>query len=700
MPQNDPQQKREQDTEQTALQFARQVEKSLYHEKRAISRRILLMNLLFPVRSILAVFTGKDPLALLAFMGTNEASDHLEFMNQVNAEADMVRMENKLFSIFSREAIRDMPEIEREVKKAPVLREGIAALARKSSQFIWSRSVFVGSILGASVSALTAAAPALMGGIGGSSALSSVALMGGVMATAATVNTLASLPLLRRQRADLKQHQPLIVQADQQVGNDRNNVFANPALQNNTNSSQNTLQKLTQSVDQQEGLMARMKRCIRLFRRITTAKNIAINLTVFAACFYGLDMSYTALATVMMGVNSLNASVVGALLARYRIKENSDAMWKQYEYIRHNPIYTLQYGQSCLKQRPDTICLQNVQYAHRYNGTEIQNIGRRDERPVIQSRHTVYFRPGINVLGGPSGAGKSTLYKLLRHGDDLTGGSISYGTMVGDTFVGLKNTDMPKDEIGNHIAFCFQDIENDGRTALEMMQAANPYGTPEVFEKAFNTLDLSLYHITPDQKREPRLFSEYSKGERHKIMFLQAYLSPRPILVFDEPTSNVDDRIGRIMIDMLNKDGQVEPDGKTHKRTIIYTTHKTDELDILNVNQVVDLAPTQDEKIMNAFYKQHGVGSARLPTDITVIPFSTPAERESYKNLMRYRASDPKILQDKKAKQQSVIHDLQKFLSLSAVQYAEDLQKSRVKKETMGSSQPIGAVAARHGGGR
>ena len=174
MPQNDPQQKREQDTEQTALQFAQQVEKSLHHEKRAISRRILLMNLLFPVRSILAVFTGKDPLALLAFMGTNEASNHLEFMNQVNAEADMVRMENKLFSIFSREAIRDMPEIEREVKKAPVLREGIAALARKSSQFIWSRSVFVGSILGASVSALTAVAPALMGGIGGSSALSSV----------------------------------------------------------------------------------------------------------------------------------------------------------------------------------------------------------------------------------------------------------------------------------------------------------------------------------------------------------------------------------------------------------------------------------------------------------------------------------------------------------------------------------------------
>ena len=67
---------------------------------------------------------------------------------------------------------------------------------------------------------------------------------------------------------------------------------------------------------------------------------------------------------------------------------------------------------------------------------------------------------------------------------------------------------------------------------------------------------------------------------------------------------------------------------------------------------------------------------------------------------MRYRDSDPKISQDKKAKQQSVIHDLQKFLSLSAVQYAEDLQKSRVKKETMGSSQPIVAVASRHGGGR
>ena len=434
-----------------------------------------------------------------------------------------------------------------------------------------------------------------------------------------------SLSIAKKRRRFMAVHNKYLNSRWRTVDKAKYAALANPALKSATNSGDKMFQKLEHAVNRETTAFSRAIKTLRRAMQRLSFTSLAVNAGVLGACF-ATGMDIATLATVFMGTNVLNSSIVRVLDAHYRLKETSDTMNEQYQKFRHNRIYDLSYGNTRAPEQTNAIRLQNICYCHRYNGSDMERIGMRGDIPVLQSDQTITFAPGINVLGGASGSGKSTLYKLLRHADDLTYGSIRYGIADQGTFTGVQTTAMPRDETHRHIAFCFQEIENDGQTGIEMIRQSNPYMPVEHIEAIASQLELGLYKDTP-KGREPKLYRELSGGEKKRVLFLQAYVSPKRILVFDEPTSGVDEATATKMIEMLNRDC-LTIDGHKQKRTIIYTTHHPEELRKLNVAQVVDLAPISDAAKIEAFVQKHGM--TRLPSAITVYPFSTDKEKDDY----------------------------------------------------------------------
>lgn len=144
-----------------------------------------------------------------------------------------------------------------------------------------------------------------------------------------------------------------------------------------------------------------------------------------------LATTWGAAPLALVGVYAATSAFLGSLqswsMARHTEKETLRNMMRSHDKIKHQDEFTLQTGNQKLPEKVDTFEIDCPQYSWR-KSTEI-GFGQRSEKPVLDFSQKFYFTPGINVLGGVSGAGKSTLYRLMRHFDDVSRGSISVGTM-------------------------------------------------------------------------------------------------------------------------------------------------------------------------------------------------------------------------------------------------------------------------------
>ena len=636
--------------------FAKRIENMVRKEKKKLVWRETVSSILSSLTTIVAPWSGQNLGFLAGYAGIRDASDYEREAKMYEQDIDYRRINNKMFQEFAHEADTTMPEIEREAKDATFLKGCIDKLASESVRYIRSKTQMTGGWFGTGISMMAMTIPSLFNATtaGLSGALGSLATAGVISACAVATSLGMSISSAKLRRRFMALHNKHLNTRWSRVDKAKHAVLANPALKSATDSSDRMFQKLNMAVQQEETAFGRaLHTLMSTFKKIKWT-TVLVNVGVLSACKY-IGMDIATAAPLFMGINVMNGSLIKILDAHYRLKETSDSMNDQYQKFRHNRIYDILHGRERPQNQCNAIQLDHPCYCHRYKGHDTKRVGMRSDIPVIQSDKTIIFKPGINVLGGSSGSGKSTLYKLLRHADDLTYGSISYGTMDGDRFTGIPTTKMPRGEVYKHIAFCFQEIEKDGQTGVEMIQQVNPYMPVEHIEAIASQLNLGLYKETPSG-REAKQFSELSGGEKKRVLFLQAYLSPKQILVFDEPTSGVDEATAGKMIEMLNHDC-LEIDGKKQKRTIIYTTHHPEELRKLNVNQVVDLAPMDDEKKIAAFIQKHGV--TRLPSQITVHPFSTPEEKDKYILLASSRNTESR------GSNTEISDNVNKFISMS-----------------------------------
>lgn len=159
----------------------------------------------------------------------------------------------------------------------------------------------------------------------------------------------------------------------------------------------------------------------------------------------------------------------------------------------------------------------------------LTDAGKRFNRDWIFRHFTYEFSAGESyAITGPNGSGKSTLLQALSGSLMLNEGQAVWKT--GDQSVAA-------DQVFNHIAFCAPYLEPvEEMTLVEFLhfhQQFKPLLRDVSIDKVIETVEL--------QKAANKQIRYYSSGMKQRVRLAQAVFSDVPVLLLDEPCTNLDE---------------------------------------------------------------------------------------------------------------------------------------------------------------
>ena len=214
---------------------------------------------------------------------------------------------------------------------------------------------------------------------------------------------------------------------------------------------------------------------------------------------------------------------------------------------------------------------ENVTFAYKVNGSAGDReggLGHGEE--VILDHYSLTLQPGqITGIHGASGSGKSTLLKLLMRFWDVQKGSVSVdGADVRkiptrhlrdmESYV-TQETHLFHDSIANNIA-----IAKPGATREEIMEAAKKASIHDFIMTLPKGYDTEV----------GELGDTLSGGEKQRIGIARAFLHDAPMILMDEPTSNLDSLNEGIILKSLKESAK--------KKTIVLVSHRKSTMNIVD----------------------------------------------------------------------------------------------------------------------
>ena len=199
---------------------------------------------------------------------------------------------------------------------------------------------------------------------------------------------------------------------------------------------------------------------------------------------------------------------------------------------------------------------------HGFTGAEAENVTFAYGEEVILDNYSLKLQPGkITGIHGASGSGKSTLLKLLMRFWDVQDGSVSVdGTDVRkiqtkhlrdmESYV-TQETHLFHDSIANNIA-----IAKPGASREKIMEAAKKASIHDFIMTLPKGYDTEV----------GELGDTLSGGEKQRIGIARAFLHECPLILLDEPTSNLDSLNESIILRSLKKMGK--------DKTVILVSHR------------------------------------------------------------------------------------------------------------------------------
>lgn len=147
---------------------------------------------------------------------------------------------------------------------------------------------------------------------------------------------------------------------------------------------------------------------------------------------------------------------------------------------------------------------------------------------------------------GPNGSGKSTLLQIIAGSLSLSEGIIEYAGVSKES---PSEKEIPKDEIFHHLSLCtpYLDLPEEF-TLKEILKFQSGF---KPFINGFNeeaVIDLV------DMKREAnKQVRFYSSGMKQRVKLILAILADTPVLLLDEPTTNLDESGVKWYLDLVQK---------------------------------------------------------------------------------------------------------------------------------------------------
>ena len=206
-----------------------------------------------------------------------------------------------------------------------------------------------------------------------------------------------------------------------------------------------------------------------------------------------------------------------------------------------------------------------------FSGAEAAHVTFAYEDETILDDYSLKLFPGrITGIHGSSGSGKSTLLKLLMRFWDVNKGTISVDNKDVreiptrhlrdlESYV-TQETHLFHDSIANNIA-----IAKPGATREEIMTAAK--------KASINDFIMTLPKGYDTEVGE--LGDTLSGGEKQRIGIARAFLHDSPLLLLDEPTSNLDSLNEGIILKSLKEDNA--------NRTVVLVSHRTSTMNVADV---------------------------------------------------------------------------------------------------------------------
>jgi len=153
----------------------------------------------------------------------------------------------------------------------------------------------------------------------------------------------------------------------------------------------------------------------------------------------------------------------------------------------------------------------------------------------------------IVVVTGPSGSGKSTLLNVLGLLEDSDGGDIWFE----DARVSALGRAGKSHARGRYVGFLFQSfLLLPSLTALENVLLAARY-VRRAGAAAIRRRAIELMQDVGVADRMDHFPAQLSGGEQQRVAFCRAVLNDPPLLLADEPTGNLDDANGAVILDAL-----------------------------------------------------------------------------------------------------------------------------------------------------
>ena len=357
---------------------------------------------------------------------------------------------------------------------------------------------------------------------------------------------------------------------------------------------------------------------------------------VFAGALL-VKMPIAAAVALTSGVATTISSLNGVSSAFLGVDEQKESFARRLRRFRSG-IKDFSWGKDNIKTNANVLQIDKIAYRFRNRDEDSEKFGEYDDKIAFTTKEDIRFGPGISLLSGASGAGKSTLIRLFNQADYVTEGAIRIGTTnENGNFEGQDLRDLKHLEINKNVAFSESQPQLSTETVDEYICRSNPDADPQKVAEIKEMLGIVSEEPEKDKqgnptgKMKPRTLdtiSTDSAGERTRLSIAQALIKDSPIMIFDEPTSGVDPATSEKIIKHIKKLGE---EGKT----IILTTHKPEDIEMLKPYQAVDIG-------------LHVKG--QKGNDIKKFDLTTPRNLENFVDFFRKRQLIEKRAQENAAK--------------------------------------------------